>query len=310
MEPDTAGDPISGVKWTRKTTTKISEALGKIGIQVSRNTVGKLLKEVNFRLRANHKKRSTASPRDRDKQFKRIKRMRNAFALKEEPIISIDSKKKELVGNFKNAGVAWKQKALETLDHDFPSLAEGTAIPYGLYDPTLNRGFVVVGTSRETPDFAVDCLVSWWLLEGKKNYPLSKRLLILADGGGGNASNSRVWKARLQSSFCDRFGIAITVCHFPPGTSKWNPVEHFLFSYISKNWAGEPLETYEKVLKYIRTTTTKTGLKVRAQLNTKVYKKGVSISDDEMDSLCIQKHPHLTKWNYTIKPRKNGGVVK
>lgn len=304
MKPDTAGDPITGLKWTRKTTKKISEALKLMGIDVGRNTVGRLLKEIDFRLRVNYKKRSTASPPERDKQFRRIERMRKAFARKGDPIVSIDSKKKELVGNFKNAGAAWKQKAIETLDHDFRSLALGIAIPYGLYDPVLNRGYVVVGTSKETPEFAVDCLVNWWRVEGQKHYPLSKRLLVLADGGGGNASNSRVWRARLQSKFCDRFGIAITVCHYPPGTSKWNPVEHFLFSHVSKNWEGEPLETYEKVLKYIRTTTTETGLKVRAQLNTKTYKKGVSISDEEMESLCIQKYPRLPKWNYTIKPRQ------
>lgn len=304
MNPDTAGDPINGLKWTRKTTRKIAEALKTMGIHVGRNTVGRLLKEIDFRLRVNHKKRSTASPPERDKQFRRIKRMRNAFTRKGNPIISIDSKKKELVGNFSNAGAVWKQKAIETWDHDFRSLALGIAIPYGLYDPVLNRGYVVVGTSKETPEFAVDCLVNWWRLEGQKHYPHSKRLLILADGGGGNASNSRVWRARLQSKFCDRFGIAITVCHYPPGTSKWNPIEHFLFSHISKNWEGEPLETYEKVLKYIRTTTTETGLKVRAQLNRKTYMKGVSISDEEMESLCIQKYPRLPKWNYTIKPRK------
>jgi len=247
MKPDTAGDPINGLKWTRKTTRKISEALKLTGIQVGRNTVGRLLKEIDFRLRVNHKKRSTASPPERDKQFRRIKSMRNATARKGDPIVSIDSKKKELVGNFKNAGAAWKDKAIETLDHDFPSLALGIAIPYGLYDPVLNRGYVVVGTSKETPEFAVDCLVAWWRSEGRKHYPHSKRLLVLADGGGGNASNSRVWRAHLQSKFCDRFGIAITVCHYPPGASKWNPVEHFLFSFISKNWQGEPLETYEKL---------------------------------------------------------------
>lgn len=304
MKPDTAGDPISGLKWTRKSTAKIAKTLRRMGIQVSRNTVGKLLKEINFRLRVNHKKRSTASPRDRDKQFKHIQRMRNSFTRRGDPVISIDSKKKEQVGNFKNAGVAWKQQADETFDHDFRSLAEGIAIPYGFYDPTLNRGFVVVGTSKETAEFAVDCLVNWWLQEGNKRYGHAKQILILADGGGGNAANSRVWKARLQSKFCDRFDITITVSHYPPGTSKWNPIEHFLFSHISKNWEGEPLGSYEKILKYIRTTTTEAGLKVRALLNTKNYNTGIIVSDEEMDSLCIQKHPQLPQWNYTIRPRE------
>jgi len=303
MDPDTAAAAISGLKWTRKSTAKISKALAQIGRQVSRNTVGKLLKSMSFRLRVNHKKRSTASPHDRDKQFKRIKRMRNTFTLQGDPVISVDSKKKELVGNFKNAGVAWKQEAIETFDPDFRSLALGIAIPYGRYEPILNRGFVVLGTSKEPPGFAVDSLINGWLLEGKKQYPHSKRWLILAEGGGGNASNSRVWKAPLQSKFCDRFGIKITGCHYPPGTSKWNPIEHFLFSHISKNWASEPLVSYEKMLNYIRTTTTETGLKVRAQLNTKTDEKGVSISNEEMKRLYIQKHPQLPKWNYTIKPR-------
>lgn len=303
MKADTAGDPISGLKWTRKSTEKIAVALRGLEIQVSKNTVGKLLKDINFRLRVNHKKRSTASPQNRDRQFKRIKRMRNSFVSNGEPVISIDSKKKELVGNFKNSGASWKQEALETWDHDFRSLAKGIAIPYGLYDPVLNRGFVVVGTSSETPDFAVDCLIKWWLYDGRKSYPECKRLLVLADGGGGNSSSSRVWKARLQTKFCDRFGIAITVCHYPPGTSKWNPIEHFLFSHISRNWEGEPLESYEKVLKYIRTTTTNTGLSVRAHMNTRTYKKGVKVTDEEMKELRLQKHPKLPKWNYTIKPR-------
>jgi len=302
MKPDTAGDPISGLKWTRKSTAKISKALRKMDIDVGRNTVGRLLKEIDFRLRVNHKKRSTASPRDRDKQFRRIKRMRNTFIQRGDPIISVDSKKKEQVGNFKNAGAAWKQKAVETFDHDFRSLADGIAIPYGLYDPHLNRGFVVVGTSSETPDFAVDCLVKWWLLEGSNHYD-SNRLLILADGEGGNAANSRVWKARLQSKFCDRFGITVTACHYPPGTSKWNPIEHFLFSHISRNWEGEPLVTYEKILKYIRTTTTETGLKVRAMLSSINYKTGVQISVEEMKRLRIKKHNQLPQWNYTITPR-------
>jgi hypothetical protein len=267
MEYETAGDPISGLKWTRKTTKKISEALKRVDIHVSRNTVGRLLKQMDFRLRVNHKKRSTVSSPERDKQFRYISRMRNTFARRGEPVMSVDSKKRELVGNFKNAGVAWKQEAMATLDHDFPSDAEGVAIPYGLYDTGANRGFVIVGTSRETPAFAVDCHVKWWQMEGQQLYPHAKRILILADGGGGNGSRSRVWRARLQSELCDRYGLEVTVCHYPPGSSKWNAVEHRLFSRISKNWEGEPLDSYEKILKFIRTTKTDTGLKVRAFLS-------------------------------------------
>jgi len=303
MKPETAGDPINGLKWTRKTTAKIAKTLQNYGIHVGRNTVGRLLKQMNFRLRVNHKKRSTASPKDRDRQFRLIKRRRNAFARSGDPVLSVDCKKKELVGNFKNAGVTWKQKANETLAHDFRSDAEGFAVPYGLYDTEANRGLIVVGTSRETPVFVVDCIVSWWQTEGRKRYPESNNLLILADGGGGNRSTCQVWRSYLQKKLCDPYGLTVTVCHYPPGASKWNPVEHFLFSRISANWQGEPLDSYEKILKFIRTTKTETGLNVRATLNTRSYPKGVQIPAKELESLSIRKHRILPKWNYTITPQ-------
>ena len=304
MKYETAGEPIGGLKWTRKTTKKIASALGKHGIEVSRNTVGRLLKQLDFRLRVNHKKRSTASPRDRDRQFRLIRGRRNEFIRQGNPIVSVDAKKRELVGNFRNAGMAWKQEAMHTLANDFRSDAKGIAIPYGLYDPVANRGLVVVGTSRETPAFAADGVVTWWQHEGQKRYQQSKRLLILADGGGGNRSSSRVWRAHLQEKLCDRYSLTVTVCHYPPGTSKWNPVEHSLFNHISRNWEGEPLESFEKILKFIRTTTTDIGLKVRAFLNTKTYPNGVKISDERMNSLSIRKGRALPKWNYTIRPRR------
>lgn len=303
MKPETAGDPIEGLKWTRKTTDKIAKALRRHGIQVSRNTVGRLLKQMNFRLRVNHKKRSTASPKERDRQFRVIRRRRNAFASAGDPIVSVDCKKKELVGDFRNDGAAWKQKRVETLATDYRSDAKGVAVPYGLYDPEGNRGLVVLGTSRETPAYAADCVATWWQTEGIKRYPESKRLLILADGGGGNRSTSTVWHAHLQRKLCDKQGITVTVAHYPPGTSKWNPVEHFLFSRISANWRGEPLNSYEKTLKFIRTTKTETGLKVRALLNTKTYSTGVKISPEELETLALRRHRVLPKWNYTITPR-------
>lgn len=303
MKPETAGDPIHGLKWTRKTTAKIAKALCKHGIQVGRNTVARLLKQMDFRLRVNHKKRSTAAPKDRDRQFRLIRRRRNAFARQGDPILSVDCKKKEQIGNFRNAGTAWKQKAIETLANDFRSDAEGIAVPYGLYDPEANRGLVVVGTSRETPVFAVDCVAQWWQSEGRKRYPDSHRLLILADGGGGNRSTSHVWRAHLQQKLCDRYGLTVTVCHYPPGASKWNPVEHFLFSRISANWQGEPLESYEKILKFIRTTTTEAGLEVRTILNTRDYPKGVRIPTGELATLSIRPNRILPRWNYTITPR-------
>ena len=303
MEPETAGDPMTGLKWTRKTTEKIARALRRHGIAVGRSTVSRLLKQLDFRLRVNHKKRSTASPKDRDRQFRVIRRRRNQFSCSGDPIISIDCKKKELVGNFKNVGAAWKQRATETLANDFRSDAQGFAVPYGLYDTEANRGLVVVGTCRETPTFAADCVATWWATEGTKRYPNSRRLLVLADGGGGNRATSAVWHAGLQKKLCDRYGLTVTVAHYPPGASKWNPVEHRLFSRISANWQGEPLESHEKILNFIRTTTTDTGLKVRAKLNTRDYPHGVEASSEDRESFLLKKHRVLPKWNYTITPR-------
>jgi hypothetical protein len=304
MKYETAGDPVGDLKWARRTTRKIADALGKVDIHVSKNTVGRLLKSIDFRLRVNHKKRSTTSPPERDAQFRYIKKMRGKFVKRGDPVISIDCKKKELVGDFKNAGEAWRESAIEVLDHDFRSNAKGTAAPFGFYDQEANRGFVVVGTSRETPEFVVDCLRTWWRLEGRARYPNSKNILIFADCGGGNGCRCRVWRVRLQERFCDHYRVSVTVCHYPPGTSKWNPIEHSLFNQISKNWQGQPLESYERILKSIRTTTTETGLKVRAVLNNKTYPTGVKVSDDELDELSLRKLSTLLKWNYKIIPRK------
>lgn len=304
MRLETAGDPISGLKWTHKATEKIAKELKGLGIQVGKSTVGRLLKKLNFSLRVNHKKRSHGtSPVTRDLQFRYIRRQRTAFAMRGDPIISVDAKKRELVGNFKNDGKAWEQTPRLVNDHDFPSLAKGVAIPYVMYDTEANRGFVCVGTSRGTSEFAVDSIKRWWRLEGQHHYPDSNRLLILADGGGGNGHRARAWKARLQDQVCDRYKLTITVCHYPPGASKWNPVEHRVNCEISRNWQAVPLDSYETVLKYIRTTTTATGLRVRAQLIRKQYDKGCKISDDEMEQLSIQHHTSRPRWNYTLSPR-------
>jgi len=303
MTYETAGEPIGGLKWTRRTTKKLSKALKDVNIHVGKNTVARLLKSIDFRLRLNHKKRSSASPTDRDAQFRYIKRMRTKFLKRGDPVASIDCKKKEQIGDFKNSGRAWRDKALEVWDHDFRSQAKGTAAPFGIYDQHANRGFVVVGTSRETPEFVVDCLVTWWRLEGKHRYPNSKHILVLADCGGGNGYRCRVWKVRLQERLCDPYRVAVTVCHYPPGCSKWNPIEHLLFNQISSNWQGQPLESYERVLKTIRTTTTETGLKVRAVLNDKTYAKGIKVSDEELQDLSLRQHRTLPKLNYTIRPR-------
>ncbi len=302
---ETAGDPVSGLKWTRKTTAKIAEELGNLGIRVSPKTVAKLLKEMGFSLRANQKKlsRSSVSPKERNEQFIYIAEQRRRFADKGAIIISIDTKKKELVGNFKNDGQVWTRQAAAVDDHDFRSQAKGVAIPYGIYDMLANRGSVFIGISCDTSEFAVDCLAMWYACEGRLHYPNTREVLILADSGGSNGRTRRTWKYWLQKKCCDVFGLTVTVCHYPPGTSKWNPIEHRLFSQVSKNWAGRPLDSYETVLNYIRTTTTKTGLKVNSYLNIAEYKKGQKISDKQMKGLPLTPHSVQPKQNYTLVPQ-------
>ena len=258
---------------------------------------------MGFSLKVNRKSIAHANSPDRNEQFEYIATMRKAFAQQGSPIISVDTKKKELVGRFKNAGVCWERVAQPVNDHDFHSLSEGIAIPYGIYEPTINRGNVFVGTSHDTPEFAASSIAKWWKL-GNRDYDDPDKLLILADGGGSNSSRSHAWKAFIQTCIADRFQIPVTVCHYPPGTSKWNPIEHRLFSEISKNWRGKPLDSYEAIIKYIKTTTTKTGLTVKASLVRKQYTKGVKISKDKLAQLAINNHQKSPKWNYTIEPRK------
>lgn len=305
MKHETAGDPMTGLKWTHKTTVKVAAELQVFGLDISPRTVARLLNQMGFSLRVNHKKLarvSKASPEDRDAQFEHIKELRERCAADHVPLISIDTKKKELIGLFKNPGVAWSQEPIAVKDHDFPSEAIGKAIPYGIYDIHANRGTVFVGTSRDTPRFAVDSIEAWWLAEARERYPDADELVILADGGGSNGSRSRVWKHGLYEQLCARHGITLTVAHYPPGTSKWNPIEHRLFSEISKNWAGRPLDTYETMLNYLRGTTTTTGLQVRAQLVETEYEKGIRVSDAQMKALPMTRYPALPRWNYTIQP--------
>jgi len=302
MKHETAGDPMTGLKWTRRTTTKVACELQLLEIEVSANTVARLLKDMGFSLRVNHKKKSNGSPKNRDAQFVQIGDLRQQFATAGQPIISVDAKKREQVGEFKNPGKSWEQEAVEVNDHDYRSLASGVGIPYGIYDMQANCGTVYVGTSYDTSEFAVDSIEKWWRKEGAKRYPKARELLILADGGGSNGSNRRAWKHNLQRSLCDRHRLTVTVAHYPPGTSKWNPIEHRLFSEISKNWAGRPLDSYETILKYIRTTKTSTGLRVRSHLVQKKYKKGIKITDKQMIEISITKDSSLPTWNYTIHP--------
>lgn len=308
LKDEVAGDPIDGTRWTRKTTQSIAEELLERGIEVSANTVGRLLHAMDFSLKTNRKniesgfKRKRGDRARRNRQFMAIAAKCRKFESADLPIISIDGKKRELIGNFKNGGRTWRRKAREVNDHDFPSDAQGVALPYGVYDLRRNAGMVVVGTSRETPEFAVDAIEYWWRSYGKKHYPEAGELLILADSGGANSPRCNVWKCDLQQRLCNEHGLRVTVCHYPPGASKWNPIEHRLFSAVSKNWQGVPLETYEVALNYISTTRTKTGLTVSAKLNSKVYEKGQKATEEEMDLLNIRAHRTMPEWNYTIKP--------
>ncbi len=303
MKHETAGDPMTGLKWTRRTAGKIAKELRAAGLEIGKSTVLKLLKQMGYSLRVNHKKLSSGASAHRDEQFAYIASLRDRFERRGDPVISVDAKKKELVGNFKNAGATWCRNAIPVKDHDFRSEALGMAIPYGVYDVLANRGAVIVGNSFETPAFAVASIEKWWRCEGQRRYADAGRLLILADSGGGNGSRCRAWKLGLQELLADRHGLEITVAHYPSGASKWNPIEHRLFSEISKNWAGIPLDSYETILKYIRTTRTAWGLRVRTFLDRRTYRKGVKISDAQMRGLSICEHKTLPRLNYAISPR-------
>ena len=265
--------------------------------------MARLLKQMGYSLRVNHKKHSGASGPDRDEQFHYINERRDEFALAGLPCLSIDAKKREMVGNFKNQGRTWEKTPVIVNDHDFLTLASGVAIPYGLYDTEANVGAVFVGTSRDTAEFAVDAIEAWWCGEGKSRYPEANRLLLIADGGGSNGARLRAWKVNLQEKLCDRHRLSVTVCHYPTGTSKWNPIEHRLFSEISKNWAGVPLRNYQTILNYISTTATKTGLTVSSHLIRRVYETGVKISDQQIAELSLERHKTQPHRNYTLKPR-------
>jgi len=305
MQHDTAGDPITGVKWSRRTTRQIAAQLATLGIAVSKNTVGRLLQDMDFKLRVNRKQISSSNSPLRNQQFLHIGEQRQRFARQGLPIRSVDSKKKELIGAFKNPGVKWDRQPHPVNDHDFRSEADALATPRGIYDTQANRGAVFVGITHDTPTFAVDTIVQWWLAEGQRRYPEAHEILILADGGGSNGSRSRAWKKALQDRVCNPFGLTVTVSHYPPGTSKWNPIEHRLFSEISKHWAGQPLLDLETMLNFIRTTKTQSGLTVTAYLIPGNYPTGIKISDQEMRQLNLVKHETLGCWNYRLHPAQN-----
>lgn len=305
MRDDTAGDPISGIKWTRKTSEKISRQLRRVRIWVSPSTVRRLLKKLDFHLHVNKKTICSTRSADRDRQFRRIRRACARFKRRGLPIISVDTKKREMIGLFKNPGAKWAKAATPVNDHDFRTDAVGVAISYGIYDPQANRGHLVVGTSHDTAEFAVDALALWWNHEGHDRYPDADRILILADCGGSNGNRVAAWKCALQEGLCDPFGLKATVAHYPPGASKWNPIEHRLFSEVSKNWAGHPLTSYETMLKYIRTTKTKRGLAVRASLLKGDYPTGEKPAAEQISRLNLRSTRTLPAWNYTLAPARD-----
>jgi len=305
VEASTAGSPEDALRWTSTSKAKVAVALRERGYAVSPNTVGRLLRDtLDYHLQANRKDKEGRSPPERDAQFRSLNDQVQAFLDRGQPVLSVDTKKKELVGDFKNGGCTWQPKGepVRVNVHDFPSQAVGKAVPYGVYDVGSNRGFVNVGTSHDTPAFATESLRWWWTLEGEHRYAATDSLLILADSGGSNSARSRVWKVRLQE-WADELQRPITVCHLPPGTSKWNKIEHRLFAYISIHWRGRPLVDYETVVRLIGATTTETGLTVSAQIDADDYPTGVAVSDAVMAQLALRPHDTHPQWNYTLLPR-------
>lgn len=304
MEENTVGDPMKVLKWTYRSRHKLADKLRAKGHPISASTVRRMLKEQGYSLQGNRKNKEGVSPPERNAQFLYINELAKKFLRKRQPVISVDAKKKELVGNFKNEGKTWRKKGRpeEVNMHDFAHLAEGKAVPYGTYDLALNEGFVNVGISNNTAEFAVESIRQWWKQLGKKHYPKARELLVTADSGGSNGYRNRGWKVFLQE-FANETGMKITVLHFPPATSKWNKVEHKLFSFISMNWRGKPLVSYRVIITFIKNTTTKNGLKVFARLDKRRYETGRVFSDEDTEKLKIIPHSIHPQWNYTIYPK-------
>jgi Rhodopirellula transposase DDE domain len=301
---------MSEQKWVRSSLRQVGSRLSEAGHPISPPTVGRLLEEQGYALHVNAKKvEARATHPERNAQFEHIARQRQRFEAAGQPIISVDTKKKELIGNFKNAGQSWSQEAEAVNVHDFPQDALGRAVPYGIYDVLNNRGTVYVGAGADTSDFAVAAIARWWEAEGRARFAHAHELLILADAGGSTGCRPRLWKQPVQEQLSDGLGLSVTVCHYPTGCSKWNPIEHRLFSHISLNWAGKPLRSWDSVVGYIRGTTTTTGLEVRAELHPGDYVTGRSVSDAEMEGLNLERHPSCPNWNYTIRPRSLGGTT-
>jgi Rhodopirellula transposase DDE domain len=305
LEETTAGDPMSALRWTNKSTQAMAEELTRQCHPVSDKTVARCLRQMGYSMQLNQKSREGPQHRLRDLQFRYINRQVASFRRSGDPVLSVDTKKKELVGPFKNGGRTWRPKGNphRVNVHDFPSLAEGKAIPYGAYEIGEDRAVVNVGITHDTAEFAVESIRRWWKLSGRKREQGAQRILICADAGGSNSSRSRAWKLHLQG-LVDELGIPITVCHYPPGTSKWNKIEHRLFSFISLTWKGQPLVNYETVVNLIGATTTKSGLRVKAILDRNDYETGIKVTKFQMESLRIRPHRTHPDWNYTLQPHE------
>jgi len=310
VDPDTRGDPESPLRWSSKSLGKLAGALLDAGHEVSDRTVGKLLRGLGFRLHANQKTREGASHPDRDAQFRHINETVRTALEAGEPTISVDTKKRELVGDFKAVGREYEPtgRPVEVRTHDFKDTDLGHAIPYGVYDVKANEGMVSVGVTNDTSTFAVNSIRAWWQHLGAQRYPEATRLTITADGGGSNSSRTRLWKVELQR-LADELGMAIRVCHFPPGTSKWNKIEHRMFSFVSLNWRGKPLESLQVIIDLISATTTSTGLKVYARLDPGEYVKGIKVTDAELADVNIVRDEFHPDWNYEIQPDPTTAVI-
>lgn len=311
IEDDTRGDPMRSLLWTSKSTSHLAEKLTALGYPISDRTVARLLDALGYSLQSNQKALEGTRSEERNSQFEYINATIKEFQKYNQPVVSIDTKKKELIGNFKNAGQEWRPKGdpRQVNVHDFAEKGErNKAIPYGVYDITWNSGWVNVGMDHDTAEFAVESIKKWWLKMGCTVYPKAKQLMITADSGGSNSSRGLLWKSELQK-LSDLIALDITVCHLPPGTSKWNRIEHRLFCHITKNWQAKPLISYETVVNLISHTTTKKGLKVQAELDHRKYAPGKKISKDEINTLSLSRHEINPRWNYTLKPRLTAGVT-
>jgi Rhodopirellula transposase DDE domain len=306
VEPMTRGHPESPLRWTCKSTRRLADELTKQNHPVGSRTVSSLLRKAGYSLQANRKTREGASHPDRNAQFEYINASVERFLKQGQPAISVDAKKKELVGDFKNSGREWcpEGEAEPVRTHDFPDKILGKGVPYGVFDMANNQGWVSVGIDHDTAEFATNSILRWWQEMGQSRFPKARQLLITADGGGSNGHRCRLWKVSLQS-LADALGLKLFVCHFPPGTSKWNKIEHRLFSFITQNWRGKPLVSHQVIVNLIANTTTRAGLIVKAALDTNEYNTGIKVTDDELQRLRLRRHDFHGDWNYTISPRHN-----